>query len=182
MHNRDIERPHGIDEVAAALLDVDFPIDRERAAARIEHILVEDREGRLISAAEALNRSDERGFHTSEEVVVAVAEGLGVGILESPLSEVTPDAGPTPPADEQPAASADDDQSIDEVERDGSPSAQVIASDEGAKRAEDKERLRSRQRAPRYEVPDGPEEEPALNDTGRPALLDPASARGSKRD
>lgn len=181
MRHRDIERPRGIADVAASLLDLDFPIDRDLAAAHIEHILVEDRDGRLVSAAEALNRSAQRGFLTSEDVVMAVAEGLGLGILEVPLSEVTPAVGATPLTDEQQAASSDADQLIDQVERDGGPVGQVIQRDADAERAEARERLRGRQRAKRYELPDGPEEEPALDDGLRPEPPGPAMGSGAAK-
>ncbi len=175
----EIDRPRGIDEVAAILLDVDFPVDLEPLVARVGHVMLENRDGGLVAARDVLHRTNRRGFHTPDEVVVALLEALGVGVIELQLDVVKPTAGEVPPDTDDQAAAAGDDQLIDATLRDDAAAEQAIERDRDAAEAEEREQLRGRQRERRYVPPDGPVQSESLDSPHPP--LDPSSAPERRR-
>ncbi len=176
----EIDRPRGIDEVAAILLDLDFPVDLEPLVARVGHVMLENRDGALVAARDLLGRMDRRGFRTPDEVVVALLEALGIGVIEVQLDVVKPTAGEVVPDADDQAAAAGDDQLIDATLREDAAAGQAIERDRDAAAAEQREQMRGRQRERRYVPPDGPVESESL-DTPHPPLLDPSSAPERRR-
>lgn len=182
MRPSDIRRPRGLEYLASALLELDFPESGDRVRERVGHIMLEDRRGELVSAASVLDQKPHDAFESAHDVIVTVSEALGIGLLETDLGEIGPPEQATWSGEsDRQAAAAGRHQLIDEVDRDDGLARQAIEADADAANAEAREQMRARQRDERYNPPDGPEDNPALDHT-HPSLLDAPRKRAPRTD